>query len=86
MLAWGLERLKKSAQADGQCTEVERETLKVLEITLKYMQKFSTRCRVSRFKTGAFYAQANLLCGGIIRQLGPFSEVIREFYDQSRQA
>lgn len=85
-VGWGLERLKKSAQAGGQCTEVEREALKVLEITLKYMQKFTTRYRVSRFKTGAFYAQANLLSGGIIRQLDPFSKAIREFYDQSRQA
>ncbi len=85
-IGWGLERLRKSAQAEGKCTELERETLTVLEITLKYMQKFITRCRVSRFKTGAFYAQANLLSGGIIRQLGPFSKAIREFYDQSRQA
>ena len=85
-VGWGLEHLKKSAQADGPCTEVERETLKVLEITLKYMHKFTTRYRVSRFKTGAFYAQANLLSGGIIRQLGVFSKAIQEFYDQSRQA
>jgi hypothetical protein len=85
-IGWGLERLKESARADGACTKGEREALKVLEITLKYMQKFTTRYRVSRFKTGAFYAQANLLSGGIIRQLGPFSKAIRECYDQSRQA
>lgn len=85
-IGWGLERLRKSVQVDGKCTEVEKEALKALEIILKYMQKFTTKYRVNRFKTDAFYAQANLLSGGIIRQLDPFSKAIKEFYDQSREA
>ena len=85
-IAWGLERLKKSDRVDGNCTEIERGTLKVLEITLKYMQKLTARCRDSRYNTGAFFAQANLLSGGIIRQLDSFTKAIRDFHDRSREA
>ena len=84
-IAWGLERLKRSYQVDGKCTEIERGTLKVLEITLKYMQKLTARCRDSRYKTGAFFAQANLLSGGIVRQIESFTKAIKEFHDRSRQ-
>lgn len=84
-IAWGLERLKKWYQVDGKCTEIERGTLKVLEITLKYMQKLTLRCRDSRYKTGAFFAQANLLSGGIIRQIESFTRAIKDFHDRTRQ-
>jgi hypothetical protein len=85
-IAWQLERLKERQKTSDQCTELERSTLKALEITLKYMQKLTARCQDPRYATGAFYAQANLLSGGIIRQIEPFSKAIRHFHDQSRQA
>jgi len=83
---WGLKCLKKSYQAEGKCTELEQGTLKALEIILKYMQKLTAGCRDSRYKTAAFHAQANLLSGGIIRQLAPFTEAIRSFHDRTGQA
>lgn len=85
-IAWGLDLLKKAYQVKGSYTELERGTLKVLEITLKYIQKLTLRCREGRYKTGGFYAQANLLSGGIIRQLDSFTKAIRDFYDRTRQA
>lgn len=84
-IAWGLDRLKKSYPADHNCTKIEQQTLRVLEITLKYMQKLTVRCTDTRYKTGAFYAQAALLSGGIIRQLDSFAKAIRDFHDQSRK-
>jgi hypothetical protein len=86
-IAWGLERLKQTRPpVADECSELERGTLKALEITLKYMQRLTARCQDRRYKTGAFYAQANLLSGGIIRQIEPFNKAIRNLYDQSRQA
>jgi hypothetical protein len=85
-ILWGLKCLKKFYQGDGKCTELEQGTLKALEIMLKYMQKLTAGCRDGRYKTGAFYAQANLLSGGIIRQLDPFVEAIRSFHDRTGQA
>ena len=39
----------------------------------------------TRLKTNTFYAQANLLSGGILRQLDTFTQAIRQFHDRSRQ-
>ncbi|MGD9182481.1 MAG: chromosome partitioning protein ParB [Desulfobacterales bacterium] len=85
-ISWGLERLKQTRQPADECTNFERGFLNVIEITLKYMQKLTARCQDKRYKTGAFYAQANLLSGGIIRQIEPFSKAIRNLHDQTRQA
>lgn len=84
-ISWGLNRLKQSYPAGGNCTEWERQMLKALEITQKYMQRLILRCNDTRFKTNTFYAQANLLSGGILRQLDAFNQAIRQFYDRTRQ-
>jgi hypothetical protein len=80
---WGLSRLKQSYRAGGECTERERQMLSVLEITGKYMQRLILKCNDSRLNSRSFYAQANLLSGGILRQLDPFTQAIRQFYDRS---
>jgi len=85
-LSWGLKRLKQSYQPDAECTERERQVLKALEITQKYMRRLILICNDTRLKTNTFYAQANLLSGGILRQLDAFTRAIRQFYDRSRQA
>lgn len=82
---WGLDRMKKTVPADNQCTKVEQETLKMLEIMSKYMQKLTVCCRDTRLKTEAFFAQANLLSGGIIRQMPLFAKAMEDFYDYSRK-
>ena len=84
-LSWGLRRLKQTYQPGAECTERERQVLKALEITQKYMRRLILICNDTRLKTNTFYAQANLLSGGILRQLDTFTQAIRQFYDRSRQ-
>ena len=85
-IAWGLSRLKEPSANLSACTEIEKRMLKDLEITQKYMQRVSHRSKDTRFKTSSFYSQANLLAGGIVRQIDIFSKAIREFYDRSGKA
>ena len=84
-LSWGLRRLKQSYQPGTECTEQERQVLKALEITQKYMRRLILIGNDTRLKTNTFYAQANLLSGGILRQIDAFTQAIRQFYDRSRQ-
>jgi len=85
-LSWGLKSLKESTQAGRDCTEVERTMLKNLELAQKYMQRLTVKFKDDRYATGAFYAQANLLSGGILRQLDTFTKGLKDFYDKSGQA
>ena len=84
-IKWVLDRVKKAAPVDRQCTKVEQDTLKMLDVASTYMQKLIIRCRDSRCKTDAFFARANLLSGGIIRQIPLFAKAMEDFYDHSRQ-
>jgi hypothetical protein len=84
-ISWGLSRLKQADRSSDECTEREQQMLKALEITGKYMRRLILKCNDSRLKSRSFYAQANLLSGGILRQLAPLTEAIRQFYDRSRQ-
>jgi hypothetical protein len=82
---WALSRLKDTCVNAGDCTELERQMLRDLETTQKYMQRVSCKSQDKRFNTNCFFAQANLLSGGILRQLDAFTQAIRQFYDRSRQ-
>ena len=84
-ILWALSRLKETSTNTGDCTELERQMLRELEITQKYMQRVTCKSQDKRFTTNGFFAQANLLSGGILRQLDPFTQAIRQFYDRSRQ-
>jgi len=84
-ILWALSRLKATSSNAGDITEFERQMLRDLEITQKYMQRLTCKGQDKRFTTNAFFAQANLLAGGILRQLDPFTKAIRRFYDRSRQ-
>jgi hypothetical protein len=84
--SWALSRLKNSeANSDG-CTEFERMMLKDLEITQKYMQRLIHKSADDRLKTNAFYSQANILSGGIVRLMDKFSHSLRGFHDRSGHA
>jgi hypothetical protein len=85
-ISWGLSRLKQSYRSGCNCTERERQVLKELEVVQKYMQRLILKYDDTRFKTSSFYAQANLLSGGILRQLDPFTQAIRQFYDRTGKA
>jgi len=84
-VSWGLSRLKETSTQTIGCTAIEQRMLRDLEITQKYMQRVVNRSKDDRFKTGTFYAQANLLTGGILRQMDIFSKSIKEFHDKSGQ-
>jgi len=84
-ILWALSRLKRTSSNADDCTELERQMLKDLEITQKYMQRVTFKSQDKRFTTSGFLAQANLLSGGILRQLAPFTQAIRQFYDRTGQ-
>jgi hypothetical protein len=82
-ISWGLNRLKHSPRPGGDCTQLEQRMLTALEITQKYMRQLILKCNDTRFKSSSFYAQANLLSGGILRQMEAFTQAIRQFYDRT---
>ena len=85
-ILWALSQLKEASANAGDCTELEKQMLRDLEITRKYMQRVTCKSQDNRFTTSGFFAQANLLSGGILRQLAPFTQAIRQFHDRTGQA
>ena len=85
--SWALSRLKnRETNGEDGCTEFERSMLRDLESTQKYMQRVIHKSSDDRLKTNAFYSQANILSGGIVRQMARFSKTMGEFHDRSGQA
>ena len=84
-ITWGLERLKEASPDSAECNDAERGMLSDLEILQKYMQKIIYKSNDTRFKSNSFFAQANLLAGGILCKINRFSKRLREFYDRSGQ-
>jgi len=84
-LQWVLERLKKPVAVDTKYTKAEQGIIRMLEVCLQYMQRLTVRCRTCRFKTDTFLVEANLLSGGIIRQIDSFTKAMGDFYDYTRQ-
>lgn len=82
---WVLERLKKPVAVNTKCTKAEQGIIQMLELCLRYMQRLTVRCKTCRFKTDAFLVEANLLSGGIIRQIDSFTKAMGDFYDHTRQ-
>jgi len=82
-ISWGLNRLKETSANTTDCTEIERRMLRDLEITLKYMQRVTYKSRDKRYKSNTFFAQANLLSGGILSKVDIFSKAVKDFHDRS---
>ena len=85
-IRWGLNLLKEQVRYDDACTDAERRTLRDLEISQKYMQRVTCMVKDGRCGSNAFYAQAHLVAGGILRCLDMFTRAIKEFHDRSGQA
>ena len=85
-LGWSLEQMKRVPEDREGCNEFERVLLNELQILRKYLQRVLLKCQDERLRSRAFYAQANLLTGGLLSQLKPFSERMRVFYDRSGHA
>ena len=85
-LGWSLDQLKSVPEDREGCSEFERGLLRDLELLRKFMQRVMARCGDERLASRAFYAQANLLSGGLVSILEPFCQRMKEFYDRSGQA
>ncbi len=84
-IAWGLEQLKSVSTDVTDCTQPEQNLLKDLSVAQKYMQRVVCKSSDNRFKTPSFKAQANLLSGGILRQLHVFEKAVRYLHDRFGQ-
>lgn len=86
-IQWSLSRLKENERkGQSDCSELEQAMVRDLEITQKYMQRVTCKSKDQRFKSNSFFAQANLLAGGILRQMDGFNQAIKEFYDTTGEA
>jgi hypothetical protein len=85
-LGWSLDQLKRVPDDREGCNPWERGLLRDLELLRKSIERVMARCQDPRPKSRAFYVQANLLCAGLLRRLGPFGERMKEFHDRSGHA
>ena len=72
------------AQQDD-CSEVEQGMIRDLEVTQKYMQWTIYKSKDKRLTSASYLVQANLLAGGILRQMDVFTQTIKELYDTTRE-
>ena len=83
-LSWIMRRRPKNNQNPEALNETERTAIRELDLVLKYMQRVIRVLPDTRIgKGGEFYAQANILSGGIIREMATFTKTIKELYDRS---
>jgi hypothetical protein len=85
-IPWALSRLKHTSVPTTGLSQVERRMLSDLEIVQRYMQRFINKSQSERFKSAPFFAQANLLTAGILRQMEIFAKSMRQFYDKCGKA
>jgi hypothetical protein len=85
-LSWSLDQMKRVPEDRGGCSEFERVLLGDLQNLQKSMQRVMAKCHDPRLESRAFYAQANLLTGGLLSMFRPFWERMTEFYDRSGHA
>jgi hypothetical protein len=82
----GLAGLRSTTAKSNDCTAAEQSMLRELERTQWYMRRVTVRCKETTFTTSGFFAQANLLAGGILRQMDFFSQTVKDFHDRSGKA
>ncbi len=85
-LGWSLEQMKNAPQDREGCNAFERVLLGDLETLQRSMRRVMVKCGDKRLASRAFFAQANLLSGGLLSIFEPFSERMKEFYDRSGRA
>lgn len=73
---------QRSADPEG-CNAFEKVFLKDLEIVQRYMQRVMGKSLDPRLKSPAFYAQANLLTGGILSRNRAFIETVGKLHDRT---
>ena len=85
-LGWSLEQLKHVPEDREGCNEFERVLLHEMQTLQKSLQRVMLKCQDERLQSRAFYAQANLLTGGLLSQFEPFCERLKAFHARSGQA
>jgi ParB/RepB/Spo0J family partition protein len=85
-ISWSLSQLKESESTrQDDCSEMEQGMIRDLELAQKYMQRVTCKCKDNRLTSNSYFAQANLLTGGILRQMDIFTQAIKELYDTTGQ-
>jgi hypothetical protein len=85
-LGWSLEQMRRVPEDSEGCSEFERLLLRDFELLGKCLERVTVKCRDPRLQSRAFYAQANLLAGGLLSHWQPFQSSLKEFYDRSGRA
>ena len=81
-IPWSLNQLKECERTkQDDCSELEQGMIRDLELIQKYMQRITCKSKDPRLTSNSFFAQTNLLAGGILRQLDKFSQTIKDLYD-----
>jgi hypothetical protein len=75
--------LQKKKVEHGDFNEKEQRFINDLEIAQKYMGRIIFRTKEIRSIKAAFFAEANLLVGGILGKLEIFRKSLKEFYDNT---
>ncbi|MGO9270422.1 MAG: ParB/RepB/Spo0J family partition protein [Terriglobia bacterium] len=85
-LSWSLEQLQRVPEDREGCNAFERGLLHDLQILQNSLRRVMVKFHDERLASRAFYAQANLVSGGLLSIFEPFSERMKEFYDRSGRA
>ncbi|MCP4417117.1 MAG: chromosome partitioning protein ParB, partial [Chloroflexi bacterium] len=72
-ISWALGQTKQSQPAAPDGSKLEQAILRDLEIVQKYMGRIIAKSQDDRYQSHSFYAQCNLLSGGILRNMESFS-------------
>lgn len=86
-LGWCLDTMKaqESAKAIGlELTELERKTLRDLEIAHDAINRLLNRLRKSELSSRDFFAEAVIITEGLIKKWPECGKTIGEFYDRCR--
>lgn len=84
---WTLDRLRQMEEAHpGDLNEDEKKLLRELEIAQKYESRIIRGAMNEGVTSKAFYAEAELLTGGILRQFETYGDAVRRIYARCREA
>jgi len=83
-LGFCLEALRRTEAAASGCTAEEERVISDLDLIGRRMRRLEYALRNETLTTTAFFAQAHLLSGGVLRLATTFTERIRGLYDRSR--
>ena len=79
-----LETLRQTSEKAKTCSESENRVLNDLEITGRKMKRLIHAASDPQLRSPGFFAQAQLLCDGILRVTQRFTAEIRGLYDRCR--